>query len=80
MCACGFQLLSHSDEASPILVIPDSVRSCGLVFRRRGTGTHFCTELCMTSVYSGGVRYGSQIPIFKARSSQDQNYDVRKDC
>ena len=29
---------------------------------------------------TGGVRYGSQTPIFKARSSQDQNYDGRKEC
>ena len=29
---------------------------------------------------SGGVRYGSQIPMFKARSLDDQNYDGRKEC
>ena len=28
----------------------------------------------------GGVRYGSHTPIFKARSSHDQNYDGRKEC
>ena len=28
----------------------------------------------------GGVRYGSQTNIFKARSSQDQNYDGREEC
>ena len=31
-------------------------------------------------VRAGGVRYGSQTPIFKARSSHDQNYDGRKEC
>ena len=29
---------------------------------------------------TGGVRYGSQTPIFKARSSRDQNYYGRKEC
>ena len=29
---------------------------------------------------TGGVRYGSQTPMFKARSSDDQNYDGRKEC
>ena len=29
---------------------------------------------------TGGVRHGSQTPIIKARSSQDQNYDGRKEC
>ena len=29
---------------------------------------------------AGRVRYGSQTPIFKERSLQDQNYDGRKEC
>ena len=28
---------------------------------------------------TGGVRYGSQTPIFKAPSSDEQNYDGRKE-
>ena len=38
----------------------------------------FCTV--SLRFIQGGVCYGSQTPIFKARSSQDQNYDRRKEC
>ena len=31
-------------------------------------------------LYTGGIRYGSQTPVFKTRFSQGQNYDGWKEC